>query len=89
MSTALCNLKSHCFENLIELLPILPPYIYGMLVLIHERRLKFKPALFNQDGVVDRTNVKEVWFAGNHGDVGGGWKKEPDQLRQLPDTPLA
>lgn len=58
-------------------------------VSIHERRLKFKPALFTQDGIVDRTNVKEVWFAGNHGDVGGGWKKEPDQLRQLSDTPLA
>lgn len=50
-------------------------------VSIHERRLKFKPALFTQDGIVDRTNVKEVWFAGNHGDVGGGWKKESDQLR--------
>lgn len=58
-------------------------------VSIHERRLKFKPALFTQDGIVDRTNVKEVWFAGNHGDVGGGWKKESDQLRQLSDTPLA
>lgn len=38
---------------------------------------------------MDRTNVKEVWFAGNHGNVGGGWKKESDQLRQLSDTPLA
>lgn len=56
---------------------------------IHERRLKFKPALFTQDEIVDKTNVKEVWFAGNHGDVGGGWQKQPDQLRQLSDTPLA
>ena len=42
-----------------------------------------------QNGIVDRKKVKEVWFVGNHGDVGGGWKKEPDQLRQLSDTPLA
>lgn len=58
-------------------------------VSIHERRLKFKPALLTQDKVVDQTEVKEVWFAGNHGDVGGGWRKQPDQLRQLSDTPLA
>lgn len=58
-------------------------------VSIHERRLKFKPALLAQDEVVDQTEVKEVWFAGNHGDVGGGWRKQPDQLRQLSDTPLA
>lgn len=44
-------------------------------VSIHERRLKFKPALFNQDGIANRTNGKEVWCAGNHGDVGGRWKK--------------
>lgn len=58
-------------------------------VSIHERRLKFKPALFMQDELEDKTNIKEVWFAGNHGDVGGGWQKQPDQLRQLSDTPLA
>jgi uncharacterized protein (DUF2235 family) len=41
-------------------------------VSIHERRLKFKPALclFDQH---DNVDLKEEWFAGNHGDVGGGW----------------
>lgn len=62
-------------------------------VSIHERRLKFKPALFIEEqrqAQSDTTKtVKEVWFAGNHGDVGGGWKKQPDQYRQLSDTPLA
>lgn len=56
-------------------------------VAVDEFRVKFKPALLNQDlahtecsgdghdeneGVTDE-DVKEVWFPGNHGDVGGGW----------------
>lgn len=58
-------------------------------VSIHERRLKFKPALFVEEQLQGKSDVKEVWFAGNHGDVGGGWAKAPDQHRQLSDTPLA
>lgn len=58
-------------------------------VSIHERRLKFKPALFAYDDIGAQSGIKEVWFAGNHGDVGGGWMKQPDQHRQLSDTPLA
>lgn len=58
-------------------------------VSIHERRLKFKPALFCVEQGQEESDVKEVWFAGNHGDVGGGWEKQPDQHRQLSDTPLA
>jgi uncharacterized protein (DUF2235 family) len=46
-------------------------------VSIHERRLKFKPALFLVDddttGSPQSKDIKEVWFAGNHGDIGGGW----------------
>lgn len=43
-------------------------------VSIHERRLKFKPALFILDPSRKPTDdIKEVWFAGNHADIGGGW----------------
>lgn len=56
-------------------------------VSIHERRLKFKPALFHFDKGSD-VDLKEVWFAGNHADVGGGWAYGPDQTHLLSDTPL-
>lgn len=62
---------------------------------IHERRLKFKPALFlTDDGEplpgVDphKSDVQEVWFAGNHADVGGGWGLQKHQRELLSDTPL-
>ena len=46
-------------------------------VSIDERRLKFKPALLAQDlkQVKDQAveEIKEFFFMGNHGDVGGGW----------------
>jgi hypothetical protein len=42
-----------------------------------EFRVKFKAALLNQDQINETypkdEDVKEVWFPGNHGDVGGGW----------------
>ncbi|KAG9192994.1 hypothetical protein G6011_11728 [Alternaria panax] len=41
-----------------------------------EHRVKFKAALLHQDKQHPNTikeSVKEVWFPGNHGDVGGGW----------------
>ena len=50
-------------------------------VSIDERRLKFKPALLNQDQMRNENaeeDIKEVFFAGNHGDVGGGWKAPGD-----------
>ncbi|KAI9671611.1 MAG: hypothetical protein M1829_004616 [Trizodia sp. TS-e1964] len=57
---------------------------------LHERRLKFKPALFLYDPEKHHDNdIKEVWFAGNHGDVGGGWAPEGPQEHLLSDTPLA
>ncbi|KOS16610.1 Uncharacterized protein ESCO_004930 [Escovopsis weberi] len=47
-------------------------------VAVDERRVKFKPALLAQD--IKHTSkrsatedIKEVWFPGCHGDVGGGW----------------
>lgn len=38
------------------------------LVSIDEKRVAFQPTLFNH-----RKNVKEVWFAGVHSDIGGGY----------------
>ncbi|KAF2500893.1 hypothetical protein BU16DRAFT_523615 [Lophium mytilinum] len=45
-------------------------------VAVDEHRVKFKAALLQQDKTHPTTNdedIKEVWFPGNHGDVGGGW----------------
>ncbi|KAJ6263850.1 hypothetical protein Dda_2422 [Drechslerella dactyloides] len=56
-------------------------------VSVHERRLKFKPALYK--GFIDHNDLKEVYFCGNHGDVGGGWGRSDEQRRVLSDIPLA
>ena len=51
-------------------------------VAIDERRVKFKAALLAQDKKDDATvneDVKEVWFPGNHGDIGGGWPAETEE----------
>ena len=45
-------------------------------VAIDERRVKFKAALFSQEQTDVPKGVKEVWFPGNHGDIGGGWDVE-------------
>jgi len=58
-------------------------------VSIHERRLKFKPALFIMDNNTLQNDTVEMWFAGNHGDVGGGWPLREYQTHLLSDTPLA
>ncbi|KND86693.1 Uncharacterized protein TOPH_08667 [Tolypocladium ophioglossoides CBS 100239] len=45
-------------------------------VAVDERRVKFKVALLAQDirsSDPDQEDIKEVWFPGCHGDVGGGW----------------
>lgn len=45
-------------------------------VSVDERRVKFKAALLAQDiraADPDHEDIKEVWFPGCHGDVGGGW----------------
>ncbi|KAK1496458.1 hypothetical protein CCUS01_02805 [Colletotrichum cuscutae] len=56
-------------------------------VAVDEFRVKFKPALLAQD-ITKLSNkgrhrhaeddIKEVWFPGNHGDVGGGWSAIKD-----------
>ncbi|EZF31568.1 hypothetical protein TMEN_2627 [Trichophyton mentagrophytes] len=56
---------------------------------IHERRLKFKPALFTFESEDKEASVKEVWFAGNHSDVGGGFAYENNARFLLSDIPLA
>lgn len=33
-------------------------------------------------------DIKEVWFAGQHGDVGGGWKLDPNDAWPLSHIPL-
>lgn len=49
-------------------------------VAVDERRVKFKAALLAQDiryrkehDEATVENIKEIWFPGCHGDVGGGW----------------
>ena len=59
-------------------------------VSINERRLKFKPALYQLDDSKPQSDkrLKEMWFAGNHADVGGGWGPQEDKSL-LSDIPLA
>ena len=69
-------------------------------VSIDERRVKFKPALLAHDqkqATKDVEDIQEIFFAGNHGDVGGGWSApgndiEEDEAKdpvQLSDIPFA
>lgn len=56
-------------------------------VAIDERRVKFKAALFDQDiksASHPNEDIEEVWFVGNHGDVGGGWPAVPPAEREQP-----
>ncbi|KAH7196504.1 uncharacterized protein B0J16DRAFT_365829 [Fusarium flagelliforme] len=54
-----------------------------------ERRVKFKPALLAQDikQPGNKDNILEMWFPGNHGDIGGGWPamaaKSPQKMGRL------
>jgi hypothetical protein len=58
-------------------------------VSIHERRAKFKPTLFLFTPQRDHepADLQERWFAGNHGDVGGGWPTATDAYA-LSEIPL-
>ncbi|KAL0932875.1 sporulation associated protein [Colletotrichum truncatum] len=61
-------------------------HIIRHAVAVDERRVKFKAALFHQDRKQqmkqknNHEDIKEVWFVGNHGDVGGGWHPTDDKL---------
>lgn len=63
-------------------------------VAIDERRTMFQPQLwepgeefwgnpFNRDAARPQ-DLKEVWFAGGHGDVGGGYPEEQSGLAKVP-----
>ena len=57
-------------------------------VAIDERRCKFKPALLQQDTRLadsPEEDIKEVFFPGGHGDVGGGWPAEGDKAKDEAD----
>jgi hypothetical protein len=69
-------------------LPQAPATHMRHAVSIGERRSQFKPALV--EGFVEKgRSSKEVWFAGQHGDVGGGWKPQEGQPLLLSDLSLA
>ncbi|EMD90242.1 hypothetical protein COCC4DRAFT_78621 [Bipolaris maydis ATCC 48331] len=56
-------------------------------VAVDEHRVKFKAALLHQDKSHPHTtdeDVKEVWFPGNHGDVGGGWPAAQSATTEKP-----
>ena len=60
-------------------------------VAIDERRCKFKAALLTQDQKHANSkteDIKEVFFPGNHGDVGGGWLAEGVKGRVEAEDPL-
>ncbi|KAK6525978.1 hypothetical protein TWF281_011021 [Arthrobotrys megalospora] len=76
------------FRSTPTYLPTPPATHIRHAVALHERRVKFKPALFS--GFVARTcDLKEVWFAGDHCDVGGGYGRLPSQKKLLSDEALA
>jgi len=52
---------------------------------IDEARGDFAPTLWDRKAGID---IKQVWFAGAHGDVGGGYIKEPNEPGVLADIPL-
>jgi uncharacterized protein (DUF2235 family) len=76
----------------------LPAKYIRHAVSIHERRAMFQPTLFNPDLSPQSEEallngppqLVQLWFAGNHGDVGGGWKMEKDGKYPflLSDIPL-
>ncbi len=53
-------------------------------VSIDERRADFEPTLWRRNGAVD---LRQVWFAGVHSDVGGGYA--PREGKLLGEIPLA
>ena len=62
-------------------------------VSIDERRCKFKPALLQQDkraahAANKEEDIKEVFFPGNHGDIGGGWVAPGNNAENEADDPL-
>jgi uncharacterized protein (DUF2235 family) len=69
-------------------IPVPPAKYVRHAVSIHERRLMFKPALFLLEETEAKGDLKEVWFTGNHGDVGGGWWYSKGEEYLLSDIAL-
>ena len=54
-------------------------------VAIDERRRFFRPNLWSEDRMTNaKTDVKQVWFAGVHSDVGGGYPIKDNALSAFP-----
>ncbi len=62
----------------------IPPIVKHVvhLVALDEQRSAFWPTLVRAADP-SQTSVDEVWFAGDHCDIGGGWTEE-DELRNTP-----
>jgi len=52
-------------------------------VAIDERRALFPANLFHPGCLGQHASFKERWFAGTHGDVGGGWPERDSQLAKI------
>jgi uncharacterized protein (DUF2235 family) len=52
-------------------------------VAIDERRAMFQPCLFHPRSPTQHVSFKERWFAGTHGDVGGGWPEPKAGLAKV------
>ncbi|KAG1769921.1 hypothetical protein EV702DRAFT_679221 [Suillus placidus] len=61
----------------------LPEYVYGGM----SNRPKSQSAQ-HPKGIFKENDVKEVWFAGSHSDVGGGNRKKSDNALDFHDMPL-
>ncbi|KAL8682758.1 MAG: hypothetical protein Q9224_006743, partial [Gallowayella concinna] len=58
-------------------------------VALNEQGPEYEPVLFHQDGQMPKySDVKEVWFAGTHYEVGGTWPAQDRGDRQLGDIAL-
>ena len=88
----LCSVKP-CLELWIRRM-LTNPSFSRHAVAIDERRCKFKVALLQQDKRQAKTehkedDIKEVFFPGNHGDIGGGWAPQGNNsLQDEADDPL-
>lgn len=51
---------------------------------VHERLDGYEKPRRRGDG----QDISEVWFAGEHADIGGGWWLLPDEIRPASDLPL-
>jgi len=52
-------------------------------VAIDEQRAMFQPCLFYPRVISQHDSFKERWFAGTHGDVGGGWPEPKAGLAKI------